>query len=224
MVRTELRPDPSLEERLDYNEPDDRLVGIACAFAQQISGPEVRILTHDTGPLASATMVGVGAEVIPDDWLLLPEKSDAEKKVAALVSEIARLKMTEPQVVVGCRDGDGREIKKLEIEVPRYLPLAEDEVSDFIKRIGDRFPIVTDFGSPGEQEDRGVGVIGLATREFVPATAEAVSEYRANYAKWLEKCEGILHSFIWRSSGARARPGSDFGRLIAAPGQPRTRS
>ncbi|MBF6569863.1 MAG: hypothetical protein IVW54_13420 [Candidatus Binataceae bacterium] len=29
MVRTELRPDPNLEERLDYSKPDDRLVGIA---------------------------------------------------------------------------------------------------------------------------------------------------------------------------------------------------
>jgi len=64
-----------------------------------------------------------------------------------------------------------------------------------MNRIGDRFRIVTDFGSPGEQEERGVGVIGLGTREFVPTTAEAISEYRANYAKWLEKCDGILRSF-----------------------------
>jgi PIN domain len=205
VVRTELRPDKSLEERLDYSEPDDRLVGIAYAFAQQNSGADVRILTYDTGPLASAKTVGVSAELIPDDWLLSPEKTEAEKRIAALESEIALLRKTEPQIVVGCRDGDSREIKKLEIEVPHYLPLAEDEISDFMKRIQDRFPIVTDFGSPGEQEDRGVGVIGRGIREFVPATAEAISEYSANYAEWLEKCKEILRSFhvaLERRAGA----------------------
>ena len=57
-----------------------------------------------------------------------------------LESEITRLKKTEPQIIVGCRDGDGREIKKLEIEVPHYLPLREDEVLDLMKRIRDLVP------------------------------------------------------------------------------------
>jgi hypothetical protein len=194
VVRTELRPDASLEERLDYGEPDDRLVGIAYAFAQQNSGADVRILTHDTGPMASAKMVGVSAELIPDDWLLPPEKTEAEKRIAALESEIARLKKAEPEIVVGCRDGDDREIERFEIELPHYLPLVEDEVSDLMKRIGSRFPIVADFGSPGEQEDRGVGIIGFGTKEFVPATEKAISEYKESYPKWLEKCEVILRS------------------------------
>jgi len=193
MVRIDLRPDPNLEDRLDYGEPDDRLVGIARAFAQQNSSADVRVLTHDGGPLASAKMVDVAAEVIPDDWLLPPETSDAEKKVAALEGEIARLKKTEPQIVVGCYDADGGQIKKLEIEMQRYLPVSEEQVSDLMKRIRDRFPIVTDFGSPDEQGEHLVG-IGFRTREFVPATAKQISDYQAEYARWLENCEEILRS------------------------------
>ena len=203
-VRPELRPDEP-EERLDYSELDDRLVGIAYAFAQQNMGVDVRILTHDTGPLASAKMVGVSAELIPDDWLLPPEKTEAEKKITAFESEIARLKKTEPEIVVGCRDGDGREIGRFEIEVPHYLPLSGDEVSDLMKRIVSRYPIVTDFGSPGEREDRGVGIIGFGTREFVPATEKDISEHKESYPKWLEKCEGILrscHVALERRAGA----------------------
>jgi predicted ribonuclease YlaK len=69
-VRQDLKPDADLSDRLDYGEPDDRLVGIAHAFLQLNPGVEARILTHDTGPLASAKMVGVPFEVIPDEWLL----------------------------------------------------------------------------------------------------------------------------------------------------------
>jgi hypothetical protein len=231
-VRTELRPDASLEGRLDYGEPDDRLVGIAYAFAQQNSDADVRILTHDTGPLASAKMVGVSAELIPDDWLLPPEKTEAEKKIMALESEIARLKKSEPEIVVGLRDGDGREIERFEIEVPRYLPLAEDEVSDLMKRTGSRYPIATDFGSQGEQEDRGVGIIGFRTKEFVPATEEAISEYQESYPEWLGKCEGILRSYhvrlerhvgapkitFWAVNGG-TRPAKDTLVTIEAKGK-----
>jgi hypothetical protein len=194
MVRIDLRPDPNLEVRLDYSEPDDRLVGIAHAFAQQNSGADVRVLTHDGGPLASAKMVDVGAEIIPDDWLLPPETSDAEKKVAALEGEIARLKKTEPQIVIGCHDANGGDTKTLEIEVPHYLPLTEDEVSHLMKRVGDRFPIATDFGAPDEQGEHPIGIIGFRTREFVPVTAKQISNYQAEYAGWIEKCEEILRS------------------------------
>jgi predicted ribonuclease YlaK len=77
-IRQDLKPNPDLSDSLDYqNEPDDRLVGTAHAFIQQNPRAEVRILTHDTGPMASARMVGLPVEPIPDEWLVPPESTDA---------------------------------------------------------------------------------------------------------------------------------------------------
>ena len=64
--------------RLDYGEPDDRLVGIAHAFLQQNPGVEARILTHDAGPLASAKMVGVPFEAVTSGFGHL-KTTEAEK-------------------------------------------------------------------------------------------------------------------------------------------------
>lgn len=54
------------------------------------------MLTDDTGPMASARMVGVPFVAIPDDWLLTPEANETEKKIGALQVELARLKKAEP--------------------------------------------------------------------------------------------------------------------------------
>ena len=90
-IRTELRPNPSLSGHLDYQHNDDQLVGIAHRFAEDNPGAEIRVLTHDTGPMASAKMVGVTVAPIPDEWLLPPETSEKDKAVKALEAKVKRL-------------------------------------------------------------------------------------------------------------------------------------
>ena len=72
-IRHEIKPSESLAEALDYRERDDQLVGIAYAFLQINSSADVRVLTHDTGPMASAKMVDMAFIAIPDEWLVSPE-------------------------------------------------------------------------------------------------------------------------------------------------------
>jgi predicted ribonuclease YlaK len=71
-IRTALKPDPALSDQLDYQLNDDQLVGVAHGFAEDHPNNAVRVLTHDTGPMASAKMVGVELAPIPDEWLLPP--------------------------------------------------------------------------------------------------------------------------------------------------------
>jgi hypothetical protein len=195
----ELQPNPELSDRLDYQEPDDRLVGTAHAFRQNNPGTDVRILTHDTGPMASARMIDLAVAPIPDDWLLTPESTDAEKKIKDLENELARLRRTEPDFRIRCLDRDHRETEKIEIEVPRYLPLTEEEVAGFMTRISSRFPLATESGprDPDERDQENpTTVIGYMKEIFVPATDEEISSYKnERYPEWLRGCEGILRDF-----------------------------
>ena len=209
-IRLELKENPDLSDRLDYREPDDRLVRTADAFLQQNPDTDARILTHDTGPMASARMVGVPVEAIPDDWLLPPESTEAEKKIKELEGEIARLKKTEPNIRIRCvLYSDHEETEKIEIEVPRYLALTEEEVSGLMGRIASRFPMATEFGSqePGERDTHmRTALRGFANQVFVPATNEEISSYKnKKYPEWIEGCKEILcdyHNLLER----RARP------------------
>jgi hypothetical protein len=83
LVQQELKPNPDLSMRLDYQERDDQLVGIVHAFVEENPDADTRLLTHDTGPMASAKMVGVRVEPVPDAWLLPPENTSADKRIKA---------------------------------------------------------------------------------------------------------------------------------------------
>ncbi len=58
---------------IDYLLADDQLVGIATEYQRLHPDADVRVLTHDTGPMATARTVGVGLAPIPDEWLRPPE-------------------------------------------------------------------------------------------------------------------------------------------------------
>ena len=91
-VEPQHRHSKELEERLNYQERDDQLIGTVYEFAKRNPGTAVRLLTHDTTPLYTARGLGLVADVIPDEWLLSPENTESEKEMAALKTENARLK------------------------------------------------------------------------------------------------------------------------------------
>lgn len=76
-----------IADQLDYRERDDQLVGIAYAFRSENSRNDVRVLTHDTGPMASAKMVGMDLIAVPDEWLLAPETTTADRRITALEAQ-----------------------------------------------------------------------------------------------------------------------------------------
>ena len=64
-----------LEDRLNYQERDHQLIGTAYEFAQCHPSEEVHLLVHDTIPIYTARSLGLMVDVIPDEWLLAPEKT-----------------------------------------------------------------------------------------------------------------------------------------------------
>jgi hypothetical protein len=128
-VRTDIRPSDSLAEMLNYDEPDDQLVGTVHSYILQNQGCDARVLTHDSGPMASAKMVGVLADVIPDEWVLPPEKSESDKRIKSLEAEVAHLKQAEPAFEINCVDMTGNRCDRLKFEAICYEAISEGDVA-----------------------------------------------------------------------------------------------
>lgn len=224
-----------LEDRLNYQERDDQLIGTVHAFASQDGDRDVRLLTHDTTPLFTAKSLGLAAEMIPDDWLLPPENTEAEKELAALRSENVRLRKTEPAFAVRCLGPGDENIECYEITHTVYEPLTDSEVEELLARVKKRFPIETDFGStePAERPARaGLMAIAGMKEEFVPTSEDEIAKYREDsYPQWLDDCEkalrGLHHTlqaaeapltFIFLAENTGTRPATDALVTIEARG------
>ncbi len=195
----DLKYDETLANRLSYGERDDQLVGIAALFAKRTSGSDVRVLTHDTGPMASAKMVGLEFVEIPESWLLAPEADEAQKRIARLEAEVTRLRKAEPAVEVRFENAEtGNQV--LDVELPLFTPLDEHQIAALMERIGRDFPIETDFGSCHAEERQGIlrdrlQVFLNPRQVFTPATKEEITLYKdKRYPQWLRDCESFLRS------------------------------
>ena len=167
--------------------------------------------------MASARVVGVTIESVPDDWLLPPEPSEADKRIRLLEAEVASLKENEPKITVDCTGLDGQKVDKLEFEVPIYEPLSAAEISNLVKRLMERFPV----GVAPRTHSYGLSLSGIA-RAFIPPTNEQLLEYREKYDKWLKRTEEALQnihgalqeaaaipSFTFRLTNSGSRPAND---------------
>jgi len=206
-LKIDLKPAPALADRLDYDYPDDRLVGIVQAFADR-ERVDARVLTHDAGPMASAKMVGVPCIEVPEYWLLPPETTKVEKKIRSLESEIKRLRLVEPAFHIRCRDTEDREVQDFEAELVRYTQLSDEQVSQLLRELEEGLPMTTDFGpqeppkptSPPPSASspftaaalQMAGAVRNFTHEFVRASDDDIAKYRAAYPEWLNDCGKML--------------------------------
>ena len=207
-IRPDLKPSTEVAIRLDYGERDDQLVGTAHGFQLANPDADVRVLTHDTGPMASAKMIGLAVAAVPDDWLLPPETTDEEKKLASLQRELSRLKKAEPEFKIACVNEKGEEVGRLDLEVVRYEPVPPDAVEELMGRLAERFPMATDFGQRlrMERESTHVAERFLGVKEvFTPASEREIADYQEKaYPEWRKRCEDILrglHGALQRRAG-----------------------
>ena len=226
-----------LEDRLNYQERDDQLIGTAYEFAQCHPDADVRLLTHDTTPLYTARDFGLKAKIIPDKWLLPPEKTESEKELADLKAENARLKKAEPSFAIRCLDSTDTEIERYETSVPRFKPLTTAETNTLIQRLKERCPLKTDFG-PRESTERhaskfNIQISKIIGRVFIPATDEAIEKYQDEaYPQWLAHCEEVLSKyhqtlqeqepiprFMFLAENRGTRPATDALITIEAQGR-----
>ncbi len=234
-IRPEYNTSSKVADRLDYNLSDDRLVGTIYSFVENNPGLDARLLTHDTGPMGTAKMLGLPFEPIPDAWLLPPETSETEKEIKRLSAEISRYKRAEPEFSICNLDGDGKEQTAIDADQVFYDPLSDAEVTTLLKRIEDAYPLATHFG-PRESTERAslraaTALMG-GVEVFTPATAKEIEEYRdKRYPEWLEACEQFLRDyhlglelqagrvpFNLTIANMGARPGNDVLVEIEAKG------
>jgi len=202
VIDVNTRPSPEHAEMLDYENPDDRLVGTIKAYVDANPGTQAFLLTDDFGPMASADMLGVPFVPIPEAWLLPPEPSEADREIRALKAEIARLKETEPHITVVCVNAQGGELDQLEFEQKRYEALTDGDLSRLAGELSNRFPLAKDFGSRERSERLAKRGILQAREVFTPASDRDIQTYREEHAAWLKACESRLrnlhHALGWR--------------------------
>ena len=126
------QPDEGLATELDYTDPDDRLIGYGAAYRRRNPEQDVRILSHDTGVVATARSLGIPAALIPEDWLLDPERNEAEKTNERLQARIRELEAG-PEFTIRARatssDGPPHEIDVISATAQAYAPLNRREIA-----------------------------------------------------------------------------------------------
>lgn len=197
-----LRPTNAPEGALDYTKPDDQLVGIAAAFQRENPDADVRVLTNDIGPRASAKAIGLSCAVVPDDWLLLPESDESEKRFKAVENELKRYKDAEPYI--SCELNRAQAPMRVSGAYTVLGPMTEDEITAVMRDIRTRFPEDTDFGprdAPPEAANPSLTKIfpnfaalsRQVGRQFLPASPEQIDQYRRqDYPAWLAACEKLI--------------------------------
>ena len=216
VVNSSWRPSPELADQLDYGKPDDEIVGCLHAFRKARPGDDARLLTHDSGPMATAKMLSLPYEPVPDDWLVPPESSDTEREKNRLQAELDRLKKTEPQIRLTCLDDYGKETDALHFAYTIYEPLTDDELTQLMESLRRHFPLATDFGSrdPAERVPP-LGILGHNIKEiYTPSSDEEIAAYRdEKYPEWLRSCEDELRHLHTALQGDALQTGFRFSAV-----------
>ncbi|MXP25628.1 hypothetical protein GRI39_06180 [Altererythrobacter indicus] len=226
------RIQPELNEALDPLVNDDAIILRMLQYQHDNDATDVRLITHDTGPMATAVSLGISFIPIPDSWLMREQDDAATREANKLKGELQRLRAQEPQLDIKVLDEDGKEISRLNAEVASYEPLTFDDVRTLMEDIQQRFPMETEYGTadttpqPTGQHlpSRLRGLRAITVTEFTPASESDIRKYQQEtYPQWLSSCREKLEG-LDRYLNARAGwPEIDF--VIANTGtRPATRS
>jgi len=163
--------------------------------------------------------------------LLPDEATEAERKAAALEAENARLKSTEPSVLVRCEDPTGTDVDCYRVSYTRCKPLTEAEVNHLMEKLRDRFPIAIDFMPPPPIMDNGLlGALGPPVA-IKPTEEEQRKYWEDDYPRWESLCEDTLRfhhktlqaafplpKFAFLAGNSGTRPADDVLITVEARG------
>ena len=226
------KPSEELQDRLDYNKSDDQTIGFICRFKHDNPDKDVRLLTHDTGPMMTANSLGLSFIPINESWLSPPEHNTQEREITRLTNKVNQLEHTEPTSAITCIDGQGARTDDIEIEYIVYESMTDVETSALVHSLTDHLPLATDFGSRQPSERRTPNALGPITKVYIPASDEAITAYiHQAYPAWIKDCENVLthlHEALQRNAvqpsfslaveNTGTRPGKDALVEIQAKG------
>lgn len=223
------RIQPDLNDQLDPTFNDDAILLRMLQYQRDNGAANVRLITHDTGPMATAVSFGIPFIPIPDSWLMREQDDAATKETNKLKGELQRLRSQEPQLEIKVLDEDGNEISRLDAQVGSYEPLTFHEVSALMEAIQQQFPMATEFGTaattPKPQQFPGFRALrGITVTEFEPATDADIRKYQnESYSDWVSDCRDKLDNLHRRLNARVEWPEIEF--VISNSGtRPATRS
>lgn len=115
---------------LDPTSADDYLVAAAGT-----DGDGAMVLSHDTGPRIRARLSGVRAECPPEDWLLPPEQTDDQRKMAQLERELQASRNARPKLEI-LMSAD----ENLRVDVWAVPPLGMHLADALMRHVAAEFP------------------------------------------------------------------------------------
>jgi hypothetical protein len=159
--------------------------------------PSAQVLTDDTGMMVRARRLGVPVTRVPESWLLVPEKDDRDRQIAALRAEVADLRSTEATLSLSVSDVSGQPVKAIEDTLPLYPDLTVEETSAVMEAIQQRRPEVTTFGSKASSDPTASPPMGLSTLleglyTWRPPTSDQIERYKKAHAEWVTNARKAL--------------------------------
>lgn len=197
-LRIDLKAAEDLSHDLDYEDNDDKLVGIAVQFQRTDLNCEVTIATSDTGVMATAKTHQIRYSKLPEQWLLPAESDDASKEISRLKQELKELKAPHPNFQVRWLQ-DISPINELSLTLDRYVPLEPTEIENLMHLLREAIPCERSVPSVKERDTLSSSVLsGVRGKQLTPfasgiaggpPTSEEIEKYRLDYASWLIACE-----------------------------------
>lgn len=178
-----VRPDPDHELALDYNQNDDRIVGIVSAITKDRAFASVRFLTDDSVAASTAQSLGLPFMLIPEPWKRPTEETAEAKQIRDLRRDLAAYRAQEPCIALR-NTGDAR------TRGVRRVPaaLGGRDVDSLIETLRAQHPMQGTFDVP-ETETRADGT----TISYEAPDPEAVTKYKTEtYPNWVTTCRSVL--------------------------------
>jgi len=180
-----VKPDLELGNVLDYEQNDDRIVGIVSAMIKEGNDVEVCLLTDDSVAASTAHSLNLPCRLIEEAWKRPPEETTEAKRIKELEKDLATYRAQEPRIVI--RNASEKDTSA---RVVRQVPvaLADGDIERMIADLKAKLPMQEEFCAPDAE------TLADGTEiTFEPPDPEEVENYKTDaYPSWIEKCRKVL--------------------------------
>lgn len=189
---TSVLPDPSLKEHLDYDKPDERLIGIVAALNARASGCDVKLFTDDGGPAGMALDLAVPFMMIDQTWRRPAAETTEAKRLKEVEKDLALYRSQEPRIAIRC-DQAGQD-KTVCVIRKVAAALNKGEIDEVLAALVRKHPEAKDFTPPADLVVTQPSGDVTTTAYAAPLKEDIVAYRDVQRPAWIESCRGVLQS------------------------------
>ena len=178
-------------ESLDLTRADDRLIAEALCYRDGNTGESVSLLTHDTNPVLTARHHGLACVLIPDEWLLPPEKDPRDKRLLNLEERVKSLESEKPVIEIRPEEMADGVLRELSFEIVVFPALTKPQITALVEEAKSLHPLITHFHETHPSPP--LSTLETLNSEFVAPEDVAIQEYtRKRYPEWVDRVAKFL--------------------------------